>query len=373
MACVRAPCFAACPALVCACGASSPAAPSSSESAAATATLSPVAASADWPASSPEAEGLDAARLGDLVRRLRRGDFGRTASVLIVRNGRLALEEYFNGWSADRVHTMQSVSKSVTSLLVGLAIQSGAMRGDDPIARFFPQYQPFANTDDRKLAITVRDLLTMRSGLDWSEDTYPGSPLQRLNDCRCDWLRFVLDWPMREPPGSRWEYVSGGTIALGGAVGAATGLRLAQFADAQLFGSLGVTGAYWVGGLPNGLPHAGGGLYLRPRDMAKIGALMLDDGNWRGRQILSPRWIEESARRVTTGVRNWAGHSFDYGYFWWLIDDRGSDVITAAGAQGQFIFVSSRTRMIVAVTSDDEARWTAPVEFLYSHILPSAQ
>jgi len=106
--------------------------------------------------------------------------------VLVARNGRLAVEEYFDGWSADQAHTMQSVTKSVVSLLTGIAAASGRMSPDDPVMRFFPSYEPIANLDDRKAALTVRNLLTMRTGLDWSEDPYAGSPLQRLNDCRCD-------------------------------------------------------------------------------------------------------------------------------------------------------------------------------------------
>ena len=348
-----------------ACGGSSPTAPGD-------AALTPVATSAEWAASSPEAEGLDAARLTELVQRLRRAEFGQVESLLVVRNGRLAVEEYFGGGSLTAAHTMQSVTKSVVSLLTGIAVRKGLLRVDDRAAGFFPGYEPLANFDDRKAAITVRDLLTMRTGLDWSEDVYQGSPLQQLNGCRCDWLRFVLDWRMREAPGTRWEYVSGGTILLGGLLGAAAGQRLDRFAEAELFGPLGVTGAFWILGLPDGLPHGGGGLYLRSRDMAKLGQLVLDEGRYAGREIVQPAWIRESTRRVATGVRVWAGQRFDYAYLWWLLDDTGGEIVTAAGAQGQFIFAVLRERLVVVVTSNnDDARWVAPVGFLVSHILPS--
>src|SRR5262249_12694922 len=152
---------------------------------------------------------LDPSRLGDLAFRIRRGDYGRIASLLVARHGRLVVEEYFNGWSAERPHTMQSVTKSVDSLLTGLAVRAVRLSIYDPVRRFFPGYEPIANLDARKSSMTVRHLLTMRTGLDWTEDPYAGSPLQRLNDCFCDWIRFVLDWRMREQPGTRWEYVSG--------------------------------------------------------------------------------------------------------------------------------------------------------------------
>jgi CubicO group peptidase (beta-lactamase class C family) len=349
-----------------ACGGSSPTPPTA-------AGLTPVAASAEWRASSPAAEGLDEARIADLVSRIRRGEHGRIESLLVARNGRLAVEEYFGAGSASRPHTMQSVTKSVVSLLAGVAVQKGVLRVEDRVASFFPEYRPLANLDERKAAVTVRDLLTMRTGLDWTEDPYAGSPLQRLNECRCDWLRFVLDWPMREPPGARWEYVSGGVILLGGIVGSATGQRLDRFAAAELFGPLGITAVSWFQGLPDGLPHGGGGLFLRSRDMAKVGQLVLDEGRFEGRAVVAPEWIRESTRRVTTGVTRWAGRTFDYAYLWWLATDDGADVVTAAGAQGQFIFVVPRSRLVVVATSDnDDARWAAPVGFLFSDILPSA-
>jgi CubicO group peptidase (beta-lactamase class C family) len=334
--------------------------------------LTPIRASAEWPAASPETEYIDRTRIGELALRIRRGDYGRIASVLIARHGRLAVEEYFNGASADQPHTMQSVTKSVVSLLVGLAVGSGRLSTADQVTTFFPSYSPLANLDPRKSAMTVRDLLTMRTGFDWSENPYAGSPLQRLNDCRCDWLRFILDWPMREAPGTRWEYVSGGTILLGGIVGAATGSRLDQFASTQLFMPIGASGMSWVQGLPDGLPHGGGGLYLRSRDMAKLGQLVLDQGRWQGRPVVDGGWIAESTQRTARNLRVWGGHPFDYGYLWWLTSDGGSDIVTASGALGQWIFVSARHQLVVVSTADNtDGRDWAAVDFLFSHILPA--
>jgi CubicO group peptidase (beta-lactamase class C family) len=350
------------------CGSSHPTDPDS------IAGLHAVTPTPEWPSSTPAAERLDAARLDTVVRQIRRGDYGRITSLLVVRNGRLVVEEYFNGSSASQPHTVQSVTKSVTSLLVGLAVHAGRLRLDDRVVSFFPQYEPLDARDERKNAVTVADLLTMRSGLDWDESIYQGSPLQRLNDCRCDWLRFVLDWPMRDAPGARWEYVSGATILLGGVVGAATGSRLDLFAASQLFAPLQTQGESWVHGLPDGLPHAGGGLYLRPRDMAKIGVLLQDDGQWLGQQVVDASWIRSAGMPLTRGVRTWSGHSFDYGSGWWITDYHGLPVITASGTGGQWIFVVPSLRVVVATTADNDDRlWSTPVTFLYSDILPSAE
>jgi CubicO group peptidase (beta-lactamase class C family) len=316
-----------------ACGGQSVAAPTDRSQ------LTPVAATSEWPSSAPDNQRINAQSIRDLIGRISRNEYGPVSSLLIVRRGQLAVEEYFAGWAASRAHTIQSVTKSVTSVVTGIAIDQGKLTTADRAIDFFPGYQTIANLDDRKRAITVGDLLTMRTGFDWSESAYAGSPLQQLNDCRCDWLRFILDWPMREQPGTRWEYVSGGVILLGGIVGTAAGQRLDLFPALQLFGPLGFESVSWYQGLPDGLPHSGGGLNLRPRDMAKIGQLVLDAGRWRGTQIVSEAWIRESTQPRMTNVRSFGAYPADYGYLWWTLP-RG--VITASGAQGQWIFRRSR-------------------------------
>lgn len=346
--------------------------------------LTPVTSTGDWAASTPDAEGLDAAMLGDLAGRIRRGDYGNIDSLLVVRHEKLVVEEYFGARSAaDVVHTLQSVSKSVTSLLTGLAIERGRLHLDDRVVQRFPQYEPIANMDDRKASLTVRDLLTMRDGFDWNESFYTGSPLQRLNDCRCDWIRFMVDWPMREPPGTRWEYVSGGVILLGAVVGSAVGERIDLFGDRELFAPLGIRGAYWIGGLPDGLPHTGGGLYMRPRDMAKLGTLMVTGGKWQGRAVVSDAWIRESTQRVVPRPRTFGVHGVDYGYLWWILDladpmnprPQAGDVITASGARGQWIFAIPREDLVMVSTAEngDTPNANRPTDFLYTHVLASVK
>jgi len=336
------------------------------------AALTPVLPTAEWPSAAPDSEGVDSARLAALVGRIRARAYGSISSLLVVRNGQLVVEEYFNGATPSVPHTMQSVSKSVTSLLAGIAIDQGRLGLADRVLALMRTYDPVANRDARKDALTVRDLLTMRTGFDWSENVYAGSPLQRLNDCRCDWLRFVLDWPMRETPGTRFEYVSGGVILLGGVIGAATGQRIDRFADQYLFGPLQMQGPYWIGGQPDDLPHTGGGLYLRARDMAKIGQLVLDEGRWRGAQIVSARWIHESTARAVATGRSFGSHPVDYGYLWWVTSP--SEIITASGALGQWIFVSPRDRLVVTATgNNDNGFQVSPVDFFYAEILTAVR
>jgi len=335
--------------------------------------LTPVVEGGDWPVAGLADEGLDAERLGALLGRIRGSQYGYIDSLLIARDGRLVLEEYFRGWSASTPHTLQSVTKSVTSLLTGIAIDRGRLATADRVVDFFPDYQPIANLDANKRALAVRDLLMMRSGFDWDETVYAGSPLERMNECRCDWIRWVLDWPLRTAPGTEWNYVSGGVVLLGAVVGVATGQRIDEFAEDTLFGPLGVEGALWVRGRPNGLPHTGGGLSLRSRDMAKLGEVVVEGGRWQGRPIVSAAWIAESTAR--RGSDSWAqgGRPTDYGYLWWILDGPG-DVVAGLGALGQFIFVVPSLQLVVTVTSTNDNQYvTSPIQFFYDDILPAVR
>jgi len=335
---------------------------------------------AEWRRASPEAVGLDPARIGAVIGRVRSGQSPGIHSMLVIRYGYLAVEEYANGSTAETIHTLQSVTKSVTSLLVGIARTRGFQLDiRQPVVSFFPEYADLRNLDARKSAMTVRDLLTMRTGLDWREDPYAGSPLAQLNATHDDWLRFVLDWPMREDPGTRWEYNSGGVIVLGGLLYNLTGEPADVFARRELFDRIGAGPALWYIGQPHGLPHMGGGLNLRARDLARVGYLVLRNGNWNGEQVVSEDWIREST--APTVIRPGYTHAwpFDYGYLWWQlpIDGRGSTadrdnaVIAAMGAQGQYIFLVPRYDLLVtftAGTSED-----VPFRLFFDQILPAVR
>ena len=331
-----------------------------------------------WRTSTPREQGLREDLLAALVQRIRARQIRDLDSLLIVRHGYLVTEEYFNGWGPEQAHTLQSDSKSITSLLAGIAIQQGKIPDvNAKVLDYFPEYQPIKNLDARKSALRVQDLLTMRTGLNWSEANYATSPLFQLNNCQCDWLRFVLDWPMLEQPGTRFEYNSGGVILLGGLIRKATGMNVDAFAQQNLFAPLGITNAWWITGQPNNLPHTGGGLYMRPRDMAKIGYLLLRNGRWDGRQIVSTDWLRQSVQHQVISDRIFDSHFIDYGYLWWLLplDGTGAaqgveaDIYTAAGANEQWIFAIPKYDLVVVVTGSAAANFGQPVEFLYTDIL----
>ena len=333
------------------------------------ASLSPVPSTDEWPVASPAEQGVDPGPLTEVFNRIRRREYGNINSLLVVRRERLVMEEYFNGWNAATAHTQQSVTKSVTSLAAGLAIDRGRLRVSDSILPLFPDYQPVAAIDANKQALTVRDLLTMRTGYDWSEQNYSGSPLERLNTCFCDWIRLMLDWRLREAPGARFEYVSGGVILLGAAIERGTGVRVDRFLDAELFTPLGFGAFEWFHGQPQGLPHTGGGLSLRPRDMAKLGTLIVTRGRWQGRQIISEAWIRESTQTQPGPPHVFGGRPTTYSYLWWGLP---GGVTTASGARGQWIFaVPDRELVVVSTAGNDDGNASAAVRILYDYILPA--
>jgi CubicO group peptidase (beta-lactamase class C family) len=333
-----------------------------------------------WRAATPAEVGVGGPALASLVSRLRTGALGAEHALVIVRRGYVIVDEYFAGWTADSIHTEQSVTKSVTSLVAGIAIGRGDIRGvDQPLVELLSRYAPIANLDDRKRAITVRDVLTMRTGLDWNEDSYPGSPLERLNTLQTDWLRFVVDWPMREQPGTRWQYNSGGVIALGGAIGIAGGMNTADYARTHLLRPIGITGDKWYRGFPDALPHTGGGLLLSTRDLARVGYLVLRRGRWNTTQVVPESWITESTRPLVTPAYRLGGRQSSYGYLWWLYTLTGSTpdastadlVIAASGAQGQWLFIVPNHDLVVAINAGITSGSDPALDLMFATIIPA--
>ncbi len=331
-----------------------------------------------WERVAPSDAGLDPVRLQGLVNEIRDGArFPNLHSLLVVRHGALVVEEYFAGYGPNDLHTLQSVTKSVTSSLVGIALEQGHLLGlDERVVEFFPQWKEEIADDPRRAAMTLRDLLTMRSGTDYHERGN-NSPHDQLNRLRTGWDRFYLARPMEAEPGERFLYDSGGVILLSSLLKARAGVHAHVFAADHLFAPLGVTRTGWFTN-DDGHPHTGGGLDLRPRDMARFGQLYLQGGRWMGHQIVPQEWVEESTRmHVRLDER---GHTIGYGYLWWILepdpDGKGTETIYAAmGFRAQYIFVVPEHDMVVVVTGGTRSRadQIKPVLFLYSHILPAIE
>ena len=325
----------------------------------------------EWRSAEPEQVGLDAQRLAALVQSLRTNAIPGIHSLIVVRQGYVAVEEYFNGSSATQVHTMQSVSKSVTSLVTGIAIGEGKLTTSSRIFDLLPQYDSLIRGDERKRAVTVGHLLQMRSGINYFESPYPGSPHERLNNSPGDWTAIALGEPMNAEPGGLWQYNSGGVIALGKVVEVATGVRFPHYARDKLFTPLGITTQFWLVSRFDSLPHTGGGLNLRAMDLARVGYLVLRDGRWNNAQIVSADWLLESMRTYSTNPFQLGGYGTEYGYLWWLMAVPGSSekMITASGNMNQWLFIVPRLDLVVAVTGATNQA-NVP-RFVIDEIIPS--
>jgi CubicO group peptidase (beta-lactamase class C family) len=239
-----------------------------------------------WPTSTPEAQGMDSAALAKLLA------FGTTRSLdslLIARHGRIVLDAYYAPYTSDIPHALNSSTKAVVGTLAAIVHKEGLLDSyDHKMLDFFADHT-IANLDDRKKAITVQNLLDMTSGLEW-EEGITGGREQSLADLRqsSDWTQLVLDRPMATNPGDVFYYNSGNSHLVSAILTKLTGMKTSDYAAAKLFGPLGISTAHWQSD-PQGISAGGFGLYLLPRDMAKIGYLYLRGGEWDGRQDRSAR------------------------------------------------------------------------------------
>lgn len=321
----------------------------------------------EWPVAEPSAVGLDAAALKALDADIAAGQYGLVDSMLVIRCGKQAYErgyahDYgkiygelarkegplnhdvkgpYNYFSAEfhpyfqhsDLHTMQSVSKTVTSVTIGIAMlrKEFSAELDAPILKYFSEYK-IANLDERKKRITLRHLLTMTAGLEWNEDVAYNDPKNSADimESKHDWVKYVIDQPMAAEPGKVWVYSSGVTQLLSHIFKKVTGKNVDEYAAEYLFKPLGMR-YHWKHS-PTGLPDTEGGLYLSSADLAKIGFLFLSNGRWDGRQIVPWSWVTESVTPAMT-VRD-EGQEWKYGFQWWLQPYGKSPERYAWGARG---------------------------------------
>jgi CubicO group peptidase (beta-lactamase class C family) len=331
-----------------------------------------------WRTSTPEAQGVDGGVLEALHREFEQGRHGYVDGMLVVRNGHVVFEKsyahgydrlfagkgapgIYNYYDPDwhpyykrgKLHTLQSVSKSVTSALIGIAIGRGELAGvDAPLQPFFAGYE-LPDSDPRRARMTLRHLLTMTAGIRWDESTVaytdPANSCARMEASR-DWVQFVLSQPMAAEPGTAWVYNSGATQLLSLVLKKATGRQAHDYAAERLFAPLGIERHFWKQ-TPTGLADTEGGLYLEPRDLAKLGYLYLADGVWEGRRLLPEGWVQASVVSSSEGLAG--GSAPRYGYKWWLLPakrDAPVQAYAALGYGGQRLIVVPEQDLIAVFT-----------------------
>jgi CubicO group peptidase (beta-lactamase class C family) len=285
-------------------------------------------------------------------------------SCLVYYKDTLVYEYYRNKKLKEKVHKVNSVTKSVMSILIGIAIDKGYINGvSQSISDFFP------NMEESKRRITIEHLLTMTPGLDWPEfSTWGGRPMPMINSK--DWVKFISERKMIEEPGENMYYNSGASHLLSAILQKATGQKATEFAENYLFHPLGIKEYDWYSD-SKGIVIGGFGLSLKAEDMLKIGKFMLQGGYWENKAILSKSWIETSTSpKIATNYK----FGF-YGYHWWVLENENKKQHTfyAMGYGGQYIIIAPEYELITVFTSDNYADAIHPLTYFKSEILQAVR
>ena len=344
------------------------------------------AAADELPEGTPEAAGVSGQRLAQMEQAIHAGEFQQITSVLVARGGRLIFERYFDAAGPEGLRNTRSATKTVTGMLIGIAIDRGLLSGTEAhVLDYFPEKQPLANPDPRKAQITVEDFLTMSSILECDDE----NSFSRGNEERMylveDWVRFTLDLPVRgfpdwvpkpaaSPYGRSWSYCTAGATTLGPLLERATRQSVPDFARQYLFAPLQITQVRWQF-QPLGAAMTGGGLNLRSRDLLKLGQLYLNEGTWNGKRVISAEWVRRS---LSPHAR--AREDTDYGYLWWLPTFRASGrevrCFAMYGTGGNKVYVSPQEKLVVVVTTTNfrlAGAGALTERLLTEHILPALQ
>ena len=343
----------------------------------------PVAAGDGWSTAPLAGVGMRAAPMLALQQQIETSDTPgpgdpQVHGLLVARHGKLVFETYLHGYSREQAHDTRSAGKSFASLLLGMAIDHGAkVSAQTPVLPLLAQGKPIEHVDRDKRAITVGDLMSMRSGLacDDNDDNSPGGEdrMQRQHG-EPDWYRYTVNLPMAQAPGAdQAVYCSAGINLLGGVVRQATGRQLTDLFQAWIAGPMQMRG-YHLNLMPDGDAYLAGGLYMRPRDMLKLGQLYLDGGVWNGRRLIGKQWIDASVARHAT-----FGPNHDYGYAWHLHAFRvgGHDYrgYAAEGNGGQFVIVVPELDLVVAITAGNYGEfpvWYPLQQLVTDYVIPAA-
>ncbi len=374
-----------------------------------TASPAPTWPGAEWEVSTPAAEGVDPAAIDAIVADIDAGRYGLIDHFLLIRNGRVIADRHWDNhdeyvellaaqddttnhqynynhpewhplYRDSHLHSLQSVTKSVTSVAFGIAVDEGHIGDlDGPAWSYFEAYAPDMS-DPRRAATTLEDFLTMRSGIDWAtadetynDDTHPTVILEGSDE----WIRYAVDRPMQGDPGVRFDYNDGVSVLLGKIVREATGKRIDAWAAEKLFGPIGIDDFYWKI-TPDGEVDTEGGLYLETHDLARIGYLMLRGGEWDGQRVVSEEWVHASTAPVVPDVAPDNGRAdAGYGYQWWIPihEDGETRVFAGNGYGGQFVHVAPEYDIVAVFNGwtlheqPELSSWMA----LQDRILPAAR
>ena len=304
----------------------------------------------EWPVAAAPAVGMNQQTLDSAYSAAE--ELGLVDALLVIKDGCLVAEEYYNGYSVNMAHQIWSDTKSFMSALIGIAVDQGLIESlDKKVMDYFPEYV-YDGMDPRFSDVTIRHLLTMRMGIDNEENN-----LIRVVQTS-DWIRETFRLPLLYDPGQRFAYNSLQTHLLSVIITKVTGRSALMFANANLTGPMGIEIVEWRTD-PSGHNTGGYDIYMRPRDMAVLGYMYLNDGMINDRQIVSKEWVEPSLTSTwaNNGVEWGPLTDYNYGYLWWLGKINGYDMFMAMGMGGQYIITFPYLDLIVVTTTNKDISW----------------
>lgn len=318
--------------------------------------IQPVTPGSGWTVSRA---GYDREKIRELKRKIAEGLYKDIKSVVVIRNGELLVEEYFNGARRSTLHDTRSVGKSFASTMMGIAIGEGHIKSENQALRDFYDLRQFANYSPRKETVALRHLLTMSSGFEGNDDFEDSPGNEEKMYPTADWVRFALSVPMDDKiaVGKKWQYFTAGVVVLGDVINKSVPGGLDKYSEEKLFRPLGITRYQWQY-TPQKVPNTAGGLRLSALDLAKYGQLYRNGGRWNGKQVIPRAWVEKT---FTKQVRRGPGEDEHYGYLFWytLPTAKGKqhEAFLATGNGGNKIFVFTHQPLVVVITATAYGKW----------------
>ncbi|WP_409342424.1 serine hydrolase domain-containing protein [Paenibacillus sp. MBLB4367] len=325
---------------------------------------------AGWKTAAPEEQGMDSANLAAMFDQLKDQN---VHSLLIARNGYIVTEAYNSTTEADQKQDVLSVTKSVMSSLMGIAINQGKIGSvDESVSSYLPELT--IDSDTRKQSIMLKSLMTMTSGLTWNNEDERSSKEMIASP---NWIQYIEAQALEANPGTKFAYSNGNAHLLSPILQKATGKNAADYAKEVLFQPLGITDVNWTND-PQDIPNGAWGLQMTLRDMAKFGYLFQNNGKWEGSTVVPKEWVEKSTSEfVGEGFKD--GTKRGYGFMWWLRNkgnaapaDKKYEMYSAVGSGGQRIVVVPEQKLVIAFTADNSDSFFAD-KLIDEYIVPSVQ
>lgn len=324
-------------------------------------------------------------RLDSIVISAKNGTYPNLDGIVISQHGKIVFESYFNGFSKDSLHDTRSAFKSVTGLLTGIAVDKGFIKNlDQKVYDFFPDYKKPKLWDQRKEELTIKHLLTMKSGFDCEE-------WNGMKDCEeemersGDWMTFCLNLDLKNKPGSTWDYTSVNTMLLGGIIASSSHMTVSDFAERYLYHLLDIKKYRWT---KDSVGHelTSGNFYMLPADMIKIGEIILNNGVYNGKRIVSAEWIKRITERNTL-IENFSNVKISknksaipqpayYGYTWYneqvKTEKLNYNIIFASGNGGQYIMIVKDLDLVVVFTGNsyNSSKSKLAFDIMIKYVLP---